>query len=424
MYSMGYTEEADDMRIRLEMRRRAQILKDHKFAISETIENGKSRWRTYLPDENGRRGRQVKKQTKEELEDYIVKFYKECGEDKGPTFKEVYQEWKTYYFNLNNLSPNTADKYATDYVRLFKDKPIENRPIRDVSETELEDFFIDMAKHTKSQRGGEGLLYRAFSKGYGYVNGVFRYAFKRKIIDVNPMVYLDRSDFRNSCKDPEEKTAETELIPDKIFDQLLKQLYKDMADDPTNFSFYAVELVAKTGLRAGEIATLKWEDVNFEEGYITICRSDKHYAIRDESGNIIGRNWIISTTKTKKKRRFPIDDEIVKSLKRIKRAQLEHGCASEWLFPHPEYGWTRSTLISSCIKNKCKQLGLPRSYGIHAFRKTLNSDMRNNNASAKLCSSMLGNSPEVNDKYYYYDNSDMDTKRNFVSEAHAKRAFA
>lgn len=239
------------------------------------------------------------------------------------------------------------------------------------------------------------------------------------------MDFLDKKDYKKTCREPEEKSAETELIPDETFDLILEKLYEDMKSDPTCFATYAVELAAKIGARASEIATLKWIDIDYVSGYITIRRSDKYKKTRDENGKIIKREWIVEErTKTGKRRRFPIDDDIRKSLERIHQAQMKYGMASEWVFPHPEYEWTHSSIISSCIKNKCRQLGFDRTYGIHAFRKTLNSDMRHDNASAEVCASMIGNTVEVNNLHYTYDISKMDEKREFVKKAHAKRAFA
>ena len=47
-----------------------------------------------------------------------------------------------------------------------------------------------------------------------------------------------------------------------------------------------------------------------------------------------------------------------------------------------------------------------------------------NNAPAKMCASLLGNTPEVNDQHYYYDTSNIDEKLRYVEEAHKKRSFA
>ena len=424
---LGYTQELENLRRQIEMQKKSEILRKHKFAISKVVEHRKQgdivRWRSHLPDANGKKGRQIIKAHKQDLEDAIVDFYREQDKSQIPTLDDVYKEWRDWYFELNNSSNNTREKYHTDYERFFIGSSIIKKPITDITDIDIEDFFLKSIKSYKSRDNKIGLEYRAFGRLYGYMNGLFRYAYKHRMIENNPMLYLDKSDFRNACRQPKEKSAQTELISDNDFDAILKQLYKDMQDNPTYFPTYAVELGALTGMRVAELATLKWEDINEKEGYIEIKRSDKFNRGFDENGKRIYW-WTVEKTKTGKKRRFPLDDEIRNSLNRIRKIQFQYGLVSEWVFPHPEYGWTHNTIISSCLKNKCLQIGLKRTYGIHAFRKTLNSDLRMQNVPAKMCASMIGNTADVNDAYYYYDTSNMDDKRAVLSQAHKKRNFA
>lgn len=423
----GYTENIEQFARVVEMRKRQEILKNHKFAISEIVEHRKTgdvvRWRTHLPDKNGKKGKQIAKTTREELENALVEFYRKAVVDDGNTFEKVYKKWRDYYFEMNNSSSNTKEKYYTDYERFFEKSEFITKPISTITDADIEEFFLHCITSYISKDGEKGLEYRSFGRLYGYVNGVFKYAFKRRMISNNPMLYVEKSDFRRACRVPKEKTAETELIPDDVFNLILDKLYSDMRENPTYFAPYAVEMAALTGMRVAELATLKWEDINEKAGYIEICRSDKFNREIDENGKR-RYYWTVEKTKTKKNRRMPLDDNIRRSLNRIKKVQLQNGLMSEWVFPHEEYGWTHNTIISSCLKNKCLQLGLNRTYGIHAFRKTLNSDLRMKNVPSKMCASMLGNTPEVNDQFYYYDTSNMDDKRKVLAEAHSKRNFA
>ena len=72
---MGYNDIIDSMREEIEMRRRNMILKEHKFSITQMTERRKTgdlvRYRTYLPDEHGKRGKAVAKNSLKELEDVI-----------------------------------------------------------------------------------------------------------------------------------------------------------------------------------------------------------------------------------------------------------------------------------------------------------------------------------------------------------------
>lgn len=402
----------------IEMRKRKEILDSHKFAITQIVEHDKNggdviRWRTCLPKEDGKQGKQLKRSSRKDLEDAIIEFYKN-KEKQCPTFKEVYLEWREYHWKLNNSTEGTKDKYIVDYFRFINKKSIENKPINQITDIQLEKFFLDAI--TEHQ-----LTYHCFGKLFGYFNGTFKYAFKHHIIKINQMDYITKADFRNACVPKKIKTAETELISDEEFNLLLKQIYKDIEKNPTNFTFYGVEFAAKTGMRVGEVAALKWEDINFEKGYINICRSDKYHKTRDKNGKIIKREWIIEGTKTKIARLFPIDESIKQSLLRIKKVQEDYGIVSEWVFPHPVYGWTHSLMIASCCKNKGKQLGFRHPISVHSLRKTLNTDLRNANIPVSICASLFGHSEKVNTEYYYYDTSSMKQKQEAIEEVHDKR---
>lgn len=416
----GYNDILDRFRKEIEMKRRADILKQHKFTISrltdKTRDGGERvRYRTFLPDPNGKKGKQIIRSSEKELIDELVTFY--IGNIEIHTFDDIYKEWSEHYFILHNSSSNTKFKYHTDYRRFFEPDPFIQEDITEISDNDIEEFFLRCITRDPSR-----LTYKAFTRLYGYVEGTFKRAFKLRLIENNPMYYVDKKDFKDACRDIEEKTADTELINDRDFSLILDQLYKDIQNNPTYFAPYAVELAALTGMRVAELATLKWEDIDLKKRVIIIRRSDKDNRVIGKDGTVT-HVWSVEKTKTKKNRMFPIDEDVLRSINRIQNAHLKYNINSEWLFPHKDYGWTRSNIISSCLKNKCLQLDLGRTYGIHAFRKTLNSDMRMNNAPAKMCASMLGNSVEVNDQFYYYDTSNLDQKLKFLEEVHKKRKY-
>ena len=389
------------------MKKNQRYLAMHKFSIKETSDG---RWRTYLPDENGKTGKEIRRATKEELENYLISYYKEKEKADQITFKECYEEWCIYHHRKKNNGDNTRYKYQTDYNRFLKDTDFESMAIAEITDTIIDSFLID------SIYGNGHITYKTFGRLYGYLSGTFKRARRLRIISENPMDYLEKKEYYETCKKPKPKTAKSELITDKHFELLLEQLYSDMDKYPEYLVPYAVELGALTGMRVAELAALQWSDVDYISGTITIVRSDKFNRLKNE--------WFVADeTKTRKIRQFPIDESIERSLKRLKKVQMETGQVSDWLFPHKEFGWTHSNLISSYLKNKCKQIGLERTYGVHAFRKTLNSGMRSDGASALMCSGMLGNSIEVNNRYYSYDSSNMEEKRSRVAGEHAKRNF-
>ena len=117
-------------------------------------------------------------------------------------------------------------------------------------------------------------------------------------------------------------------------------------------------------------------------------------------------------------RKCPITPEIQKLLDTIKRIEIEYGFICEWVFADAD-GRVHAPVISSCSKNKCKQIGIDEK-GIHAYRKTLNSKLRCNGVSATVASSLLGHSEEVNEEYYTFDVVSMKDKAAMVSIVNQK----
>ena len=405
-------DDLEGLKNEIMARKRDEIIKTHEahFAI---VQCGDGRWRTFLPNERGTKGKEVKKKDKQKLYDAIVAFYQ--GEEEAVLFVDCYKEWKQHHFLLRKSGPNTIAKYESDYKRFLQGSAFEKTPIQKITDIDIDEFFLNTILHYRGMKNEEGLTYKAFTRLYGYLEGTFHRAYRRRIIKEDPMQYLCKTDYHAACRVPDVKTAETETLTVMDFNRILEQLYKDMEKHPDYLPSYAVELAALTGMRVAEIAALKWSDFDFDEMVITISRSDKY--------NSLDNTWSVQETKTKKSRKFPIDSYILRSLRRLEAVHEEYYPGSDWLFPHKEYGWIHSNIISSCLKNKCKQVGLKRTYGIHAFRKTLNSDLRSSGVPAILCAGMLGNSIDVNNAHYTYDTSEMGTKRERVSAVHSKWDF-
>lgn len=204
------------------------------------------------------------------------------------------------------------------------------------------------------------------------------------------------------------KPLSQKVYSDKEAEMILQKLHKEYEDKPSYIPNYAVEFASLTGMRVGEIVALKWEDFNYEKGFFTINKSEKY--------NRVSKEYYIDFTKNKKERQFPIDDVLQNLLVKIKKSELSAGYLCEWVFANEE-GRIHAPVISSCIKNKCRQLGIPER-GIHAFRKTLNSNMRCAGVSEMITSSLLGHSPQVNRQYYTFDVTTIQDKAEIIQKMH------
>lgn len=393
----GIIDEAY-VRERIENMKREQILEQHSYKITQGKDGN---WRTYVKDSTKPSGcRLIKKSTEKKLQDELVKYYGE-QKNKALTFKDVYFQWREVQEKL--VTDNTAYKYDTDYNRFLKDSAFEQLPIARITEDIIKVFFHDSIKQNNLTKG-------AFKKLYGYVNNTFAKAYREKIIIENPMIHFVCKQFYTYCEEVD-KPIEKQIFSEEEENLILEKLHSEYVSKPNYMPNYAVEFASLTGMRVGEIVALKWEDIHTEGklSYFVINKSEKY--------NRKTKEYFIDKTKNKKIRKFPIDDKIKRFLFEVKKVQFKYGFYGEWVFANEE-GRIHAPVVSSCIKNKCRQLNITER-GIHAFRKTLNSELRCSGVSEVVASALLGHSPQVNREYYTFDTSSMQDKTEIIARIHA-----
>ena len=377
--------------------KREEILKQHSRKISQG-KDGK--WRTYIDDDTHPKGfRMIKRTTKKGIEDAIVEYYKGC-QNKALTFKDMYFKWREVQDKM--VSGNTAYKYNTDYNRFFKDKEFEKQLLTEITEDKIKVFFHGSIKENCLTKG-------AFKKLYGYVDNTLKKAYREKYITENPMIYFECKQFYRYCEE-KEKPIEKQVYSEEEEQKIIGLLHLEYERKPQYIPNYVVELAYLTGMRVGELVALKWEDFHLDEKepYFVISRSEKY--------NRMTKEYFIDKTKNQKERAFPVDNTIKDFYHKIHKVQIQNGFICEWMFANEE-GRIHAPVVSSCIKNKCGQLGIPKR-GIHAFRKTLNSRLRCEGVSEVIMSAILGHSVQVNRTYYTFDTSTMKDTTDIVAKIH------
>lgn len=389
MIDLSYVQE------QIEMNKRKEYLNRHPYKISEGSDK---KWRTYLPDkEHGRK--MVKRNSKKEIEDILIEYYKSIDEKVEPkTFDDIYHHWRSVQNNL--ISDNSIAKYNTDYKRYFMDSDFSQKPIEGITEEDIKVFIVGTVK-------SQELCKKACKTLFGYIKNVINSARINRIITDNPMEFLEAKQFYKYCTE-KQKPQEKRLISDSDMKKLYKRFYEDYKDHPNYMPTYAVHLASLTGMRVGELSALSWGDITND--YIVIRKSEKY--------NRITKQYFIDKTKNGKERIFPITEEIRNLLDMIKKAEISKGYICEWVFAN-EAGRIHASVISSCAKNKCRQLGIDEK-GIHAYRRTLNSKMRCDGVSATVAASLLGHTKEVNEQYYTFDVSTIGQKAGILSKINAK----
>lgn len=370
----------------IEMASKKEILKTHPYQIFYASDG---RWATYLPDADKKR-RLVKRKSKEDLEDAIVSFYEET---KRLSFIEVFHRYREYHDQM--VCDSSRLKYDSDEKRYFDGRSFSVMAISTITLDDVEVFIRGVI-------GDEKLCQSAAKTLYHYVDNTFEFAVRHDYISKSPMRFMNAKGFYKYTY-PSKRSKKPKVISEGELKQLSDRYEEDLRKRPDSIPIYAVIFSSLTGMRVGEIAALTWENVFGD--YILVDKSQKY--------NPKTKEYYIHTTKNTKIRKFPLTNDIKALLNRVKEEEERLGYLTEFIFSDAS-GPLTFRKISSCIKNKCRQLGI-ETYGIHAYRKTVNSFMALDGVPSSVRASLLGHSKEVNEKYYTYDVSDLDDKTNIIS---------
>ncbi len=378
------------MKEQIDMKKREEILKKHPYKVWQ---DKNEFWHTYLPTQNGQR-KSIKRKNKSDLDNIIISYWESKH---GNSFRERYDIWIDRQKKCGR-SDNTIYKYQCDFKRFFEGDKICKEDI-----SRIDDEYICL--FIQRLLGEKKIPYRALKGMFGYMNGVFEKAIIDKVISNNPCKYVDLPTFKHLCQEEREKSASERTLSNAEKNALLKKLNSD--NKPDYIVKYAVELAMYTGMRVGELAALRWEDIDFYQKEITIRHSEKHNRLTNE--------YIISTTKNSKIRKIPLTDEMKDVLLRVKEVEIKNGFISEWVFSD-ESGRVHSRVISDCARNRTASKEFTNQKSIHAIRRTINSDMRCNGVSPVVAASLLGHTVKVNNENYTYDVSDMEYKSSIISD--------
>lgn len=367
----------------INMQKKEKILAQHPYSIWQG-KNGN--WYTYLPDDE--KGKvQKKRTTKEAIEQMVIDFYDQKEND--PTVKQVYKEWISEKLEYKEIEKQTYDRYDADYVRFIQDREIENIKIKKLDELYLENFIKQTIKD-----------YNLTSKGYSglrlILRGTLIYAKKRGLTKISPHTFfgdliLSKNIFQHNVKDKKEQVFTEEEV-DKIEEFLEKE---------HNLIDYGVLLAFQIGVRVGELAALKYSDIQGNE--IHIQRTEVNY--KDENG-----------VKIKAIKEFPKTDAgdryvflTTKSLDVLDKIRKLNPCG-EYIFQRPSGHRIEETAFDFHIRRACRKLGiLTRS--MHKIRKTYGTTLIDGDVDEYIIAEQMGHKDIKTTKEYYYYSNKSEKKR-------------
>ena len=253
-----------DIQSIIEMEKKKELVEKHPYKAWQG-KNGS--WYVYLPDKE--KGRVLKrKSTKAGIENVIVAYQKEQMDN--PTIEEVFNEWNDYRRDLKKIAKSSHTRMKQTFNQHFKE--FGKKRIKTVTELEIIEFL-------ERQIPEHNLSAKSFASLKTIMRGILKRAKRKGYISFSPELLfadLDVSDkeFHKTIKEDYEV----------VFDEHETALMLNYLKEHCDIKNAGILLMFVTGVRIGELAALKHEDLNPETGTVKIRRTETRYM---ENGSTI-----------------------------------------------------------------------------------------------------------------------------------------
>ena len=241
-----------------EMNKRKELLDKHPYDYWQG-KNGK--WYVYLPDKE--KGRVLKKRnTQKEIEDVVVGYQSELIEN--PTIKEVFDEWNDYRLDLKKIEKSSHTRMKQVFNRHYK--MFGQKRIKDVTQEDFVEFL-------ERQIPEHNLSSKAFASLKTITRGFLKRAKRKKLITFSPeLMFADLDVSENEFAKTHKEDYE------QVFDEPETSAMISYLTENIDIINSAILLLFVSGMRIGEVAALKHEDLDPFKNTVRIRRTETRYS--------------------------------------------------------------------------------------------------------------------------------------------------
>ena len=312
------------------------------------------------------------------------------------TVNDIFEKALELKRETKNVNPDTLRHNRSTYNR-FIDNDFRKLDVREITEEVLQKYTLNLVRNNRIKD-------KAFLNYKGILNLIFNYAVKKKVIPDSPVRFLENQEYMKSC-DNSSGTSETKIFSEEELEIIKKTIRHKMKFKRYNGYFingYAMLFSIQTGMRVGEICSLKWDDILEDRIHIhsqqlhSITNQEYTYACwtKDEKRRSNGGRY------------FPLTNEIKALLDELKEVQNSLGIHSEYVFCHEDGEWIKKEAYQTSLRRLCRGLGYSITNN-HAFRMSLNSNVLiPSGMTSAMRAELLGHSIMTNEKYYSFARKD------------------
>lgn len=374
----------------LEMKEKEKLLKKHEYKIWQG-KNGK--WYTYLPDE--KKGRvQRERASKREIEDLICEFYKD-----DYYINDAYIDWIEEKIRFKEIQPQSKSKYDNNYNRFFKNnsdaRKLISTKIKYITEDDIEDYI-------KCTIANMELTHKAYSDMRILINGIFKYAKKKKFTDISITSFMGDLDISQKSFKKIERDKDKQIYSESEVTAITDNLRTRTSD----IRALGLLLAFETGLRIGELSGLHKTDISDSAIHVTRTEvKEKQNGrwvtyVKDYPKTDCGDRYVLLTPRTK---------ETIKYIAKL---------SGDGDYVFCDKGKRiRSNAFRRKLERVCNDVGIEYK-SCHKIRRAYGTMLIDGCVDESIVAEQMGHSDiSTTKKYYYYSNKSNQRKLEQIIKA-------
>ena len=334
--------------------------KDGRWEGRYTAGHDPATGKTIYKNVLGKTQAEVKEKLKRAIEDSAKLDMSKVGQYTVGQWMDV---WFENYAKIK-VRPSSHQTYR-GYIENHIKPNIGSIPLNKLTSLELQKFYKKLlgngrVERIESKKQPKGLSAKTVRNINQIICSALNLAIEQRLILTNPA---------DACALPKLEHREMKTLPVEQLTSFLRE-----AKESGVFEMYYIELA--TGLRRGELLSLKWSDIDLEHGNLRVQRQ-----IVRIDGEIVE-----APLKTKNAyRTLPLSTDAVDVLKEQKKK-----CGnSQYVFPSPTGGPISPDSVLHMLHRVLKRAGLPK-VRFHDLRHTFATLALQNGVDIKTVSGMLG----------------------------------
>ena len=263
----------------------------------------------------------------------------------------------------------------------------------------------DIDDHVTDLMRKSGLSVSSIEKVIDVLNAAFNWAIMRGELQYNPVAPIKPTLVKRLQK-MKQKTAEEADVDvlsveeQDIFEQVAVEIWEKTGKMKYAGGLYCL-LLLHTGMRCGEMLALRWRNVDFDKGLLTIDKSRSMAKNRNRKSEDDARYVMVEgTTKNEKAREIELSNKALEVLMRMKADAGEYS-EDDFIIRTKTGRPNTTTNVEHCAATIFRKAGMADlKGGVHIFRRTCATRMYENGARIKEIAAYIGDLESTTERYY------------------------